>query len=64
VINIAKGKTEAQHQAERRARGNPQPPPASRRPGRRTGLSAKDIERTQEALRELEETKGDFAKDR
>jgi hypothetical protein len=62
--NIVKGKTEAQHQAEQRAHGNPQRPPISNRPGRRTALSAKDIERTQEALRELKDTKGDFAKDR
>jgi hypothetical protein len=62
-MKIVKGKTEAEHHAEEQAQTHSQKASTAQGPKSSKKLNAKDVKQTQEALLELEETKGDFAKD-
>ena len=63
MARIVKGKTEAEHQAEEQARKvSRELPSEAALPG--TGLPEKEAAAVGEAIRELEERKGDFSKDR
>jgi len=62
MAKIAKGKTAGQHQAKE-AQTAANKPATPRRKGARR-LSEGEVEQVKEALEELEETKGDWSKDR
>jgi hypothetical protein len=62
-MKIVKGKTEAEHNAEEQAQADSNKTSAAKSPQGSKQVSEKDVKETEKALQELEETKGDFAKD-
>jgi hypothetical protein len=63
-MKIVKGKTEGEHQAEsQRNISSNKATSSNKTEGSGKKLSERDINQVQEAMKEFEEIKGDFAKD-